>query len=79
MTLPELSSLLRKRGLNSPAINNELGKVYGVTRMPPQQAQARLEAIELLENYDKRKFSLSKLLGILASIATIIGLFVALS
>ena len=81
MNLRELTDLLKKRKLGSSQIRNELGKIYGVTHMPPQQESARQEAIRQLQEYDKNKLGFVKILkavllgvGALASIAGIVSL-----
>lgn len=85
MNLTELSQLLRSRNVGSVHVRNELGKVYGVDYLPASQAKARDEAITLLEKYDSKKLSPSEIvrnvvvmIGVLASIATIITLILML-
>lgn len=81
MNLRELAELLKKRKLGNVQIRNELGKIYGVAHVPPQQEAARQEAITQLEEYDKNKLGFTKIfkfalvgIGALASIAGIISL-----
>lgn len=82
MNLKQLYDELKNRNLGTLALRSEVGKIYGVTRLPQQQADAREEAIKILEAADKRKFTLSKgwkiavaIIGVLGSVAGIIALF----
>ena len=82
MNLQQLYNELKDRDLGTPGLRSEVGKMYGVPYLPPRQAEAREEAIKILEAADKRKFSFSKgwkiavaVIGVLGSIAGIIALF----
>lgn len=85
MNLRELRQLLVERKLGDSAINNELGKIYGVTHMPPQQEAARQDAIRRLQEYDKNKSS-SKIIkfiigsvSFVAAVCTIVALILAVT
>ena len=52
MNLKQIFDLLQERNLGTAGLRNEVGKIYGVSMLPPQQVAAREEAIKLLEEFD---------------------------
>jgi|GEM_PF-3382731 len=53
LNLQQLAKLLNDRKLGNALTRSELGRLYGVPGLPPQQEAARQEAIAILESADR--------------------------
>lgn len=75
MSLVELDSLVRERGLKRPL---SLGGLKAVARPTRQDIQARQEMVDSLEEYDHKKPSLKKFwpyfIGVVSVAISILGL-----